>query len=224
MTSIAAILLLLLFILSMKVMRRRPRKFLRASWAYNITVLYCIVGIVAFLLLQIGPIERVEKLITEHELLIKDEETENLLKLLYEGQTEQIAAQYVIDTQSVVATDDELYIRTNNNTVRGVISYRNDNQSDEIIATIYRVTSIFNGYDITAYMNPVNIDVVDNLLYVTSQQKQLNILNVYGEMVHLTNKEINGYYGLNGQHVVHISVPQQKKVIIEESDFEEVSL
>lgn len=222
MTLLSILILMFIVVISTKGTGQffdKLRKFMTKVPAYKIVGLYCAIGLAAFIFLQIGPIERVEKQGEQQEQLVKHEESEAILALLYEGKVDDIADSLVRATKTVATNKDELYLRTNDNSVRGVISYRDDTDSNEIIMTVYHVTTIFNGYDVTGYMNPVNLDIVDNLLYFTTQQKHLNVLQVYGEMLTIKQEDVKGYYALNGQHVVHVSVPRHKKVMIEDEDF-----
>lgn len=102
-----------------------------------------------------------------------------------------------------------------------MIAYRDDPQSNDIVMTTFHRASSVDGYSISSFMPPVNLDFVDEQLYVTAQVLRLSIYEPRAKITKLLGEEQfnDGYYAQNGQHLVHLSVPSHIEIIIDGVDF-----
>lgn len=87
--------------------------------------------------------------------------------------------------------------------------------------TTFHQASSVNGYAITSLMPPVNLDYVDEQLYVTAKVLRLSIYEPRAVLTNLLAEERfeGGHYAQNGQQLVHISVPSHIEIIIDGVDF-----
>lgn len=200
---------------------KKSRRIFQTKYLYPIVIAYCLVGLASFVYLQFNSDHKITKLSkVEEDTLFA--ESQQIQEYIFSNQIDKIYPAFVKEKKVVSTTEKELRLSTTPETVRGVITYRDDPTSNEIELTSYRLVSTIDGYEVTDYLNPVNFEIVDQTLYVTTQEKILRIVELYGQVltVELEGQSRDGFYSINGQHVVHLSVPSHIQIDKNMADFE----
>ena len=212
------IILLILLISSVagfRLMPRKRRRLFSSKRIYAVVGIYAFLGLLAFVFLLISENGDMQKLTSKQEDALFNQES-SVLQLLDENKINEIDPAFIKEKKSVTTTESELRLSTmpEEDTIQGFISYIDQPSSNEIEMTVYRVPAILDGYDVTDYLNPVNLDLVGGTLYVTTKQKDLRIIEVYGKLMTVEEGvDRGGFYAINGQQVVHLSVPKHIQLI-----------
>ena len=216
-------LLLILFIVVviLRYIMKKSRHIFQTKYLYPIVIAYCLLGLASFVYLQFTSDHKITRLSkAEEDALFA--ESQQVQAYIFSNQLDKVDPAFVKEKKFVTTSEKELQLSTTVETVRGVITYRDDPTSNEIELTVYKLLSTIDGYEVTNYLNPVNFEIVDKTLYVTTQEKSLRIIELYGQVltVELEGQSRNGFYSINGQHVVHLSVPSHIKIDKDMADFE----
>lgn len=218
---IVMLIVLLVAVTNAKFIVNKRRRLLPAKSMYVMVALYCAVGLAAALYLKFGNLEPIEKLTTaEDDTLF--EQSENVRELLYANKLDEIDETFIIERKSVEANEAELRFHTMyEDMLQGVIAYRNDPMSNEIIMTVIKLPAVLDGYVVTNYYNPVNLDVANGGLYVTAQKRTVHLIDMQGKLLMIEDGGdiSNGYYSRNGTYDVHLSVPSHIRIINDDSRF-----
>jgi PRTRC genetic system protein C len=176
---------------------------------FIIVGIYVLLGFSSFVYLVIAKgqhIEAIPKALEgEHS-----QQNEQMLAHLSEGKMDQIDSSYVLATYVVEAQSTELSFRQNEeDALTAFIQYRDDLDSNEIRVTAYKNFFSYNGFDLTDVSPKLNVDIVDNIFYITSSYKNLKIANVKGQLSVVEDgiHKSRGLYATGFNQVVFIEVP-----------------
>ena len=187
----------------------RFSNILSRQMTFLIIGIYVLLGFSSFVYLVLAKNQHIELMPKE----IEDERfqhNEQMLAHLKEGKLNQIDSSYVIATYVVEAQSTELKFTPNyENDITAFIQYRDDLDLNEIRVTAYKNFFSYNGYDMTDVSPNLNVEIVDNIFYITSGYKNLKVANVMGQLSILEDSihKSTGEYAIGFNQVVFIEVP-----------------
>ena len=205
-------LIVLLLIVVMVVIRKgfiRFSNIFSGQMTFLIIGIYVLLGISSFVYLVLAKDQHIEPI----PRALEDErvqQSDQMLAHLSEGKMDQIDSSYVLATYVVEAQSTELSFRQNEeDALTAFIQYRDDLDSNEIRVTAYKNFFSYNGFDLTDVSPKLNVDIVDNIFYITSSYKNLKIANVKGQLSVVEDgiHKSRGLYATGFNQVVFIEVP-----------------
>jgi len=187
----------------------RFSNILSRQMTFLIIGIYVLLGFSSFVYLVLAKNQHIESM----PKAIEDERfqhNEQIHAHLREGKLDQIGSSFVSASYVVEAQSTELKFTTNyGDDLTAFIQYRDDLDSDEIRVTAYKNFISYNGYDMTNFSPKLNVEIIDNIFYITSGYKNLKISNVTGQLSILDHgiHKSKGEYAIGFNQVVFIEVP-----------------
>lgn len=187
----------------------RFSNILSGQVTFLIIGIYVLLGFSSFVYLALANEQHIEAMprALENEHV---QQNEQILAHLREGKLDQIDSSFVSASYVVEAQSTELSFTPNEeNVLTAFIQYRDDLESNEIRVTAYKNFISYNGYDMTDFSPKLNVEIIDNILYITSGYKNLKIANVTGQLSILEDgiHKSRGIYATAFNQVVFIEVP-----------------
>ena len=207
--TIGILLIVLIIIIVMVVVSKgfiRFSNLLSGQLTFLIIGIYALLGLCSFVYLASAKEQHIEPMskALEDKPSIQSEQMEAYIR---EGNLDKIDPSYILATYVVEAQSTELFFIPNEeNDLMTYVKYRDDLNSNEIRVTVYKNFFNYNGYDIDVN-SKLNVEIVNDRLYITSGRKNLKIANVMGQLSLVEQGFSSSGYSVGRFPVVLIEVP-----------------
>jgi len=183
-------------------------------------VLYTFLGLLALVYLIVLDENKLDELSQQEEERLTTT-TQRIMNKIEAGQQQDIEQLYIKNTQKVETQLSEINLKVQRDNIEiiGYISYREEPSSNEIIMTSYVAPVLLNGYNLTDYRQGVTLSLNQNTININASTAHIEILEIRGEILEVTEDFYNGDYAYNSPQVIYLSVPSHIQIVDGENVF-----